>query len=168
MTALAGPLFIACIVLAAGGAAKAVRPLPTRRALYAMGWPSAGPLVRLLGIIELVAAVVAAVVGGLAPLLVGALYVGFAGFVVLAMRDGSVASCGCFGSADTPPSSTHVVLNLAAAAVAFASVGTDGLTTVLADQPGAGVPFAMFVAVGGYAAILAFTLLPSLQRRVHA
>lgn len=163
MTALAGPLFIACLVLATGGAAKAVRPLPTRRALYALGLPSAAPLVRALGVVEVVLAAVTIVVGGLTPVAVGAVYMAFAAFVAVARRNGSVGSCGCFGRSDTPPTQLHIGLNLGAAAAAFAATGTDGIAAVVSDQPALGLPFLTFVGVGTYAVLLAFVALPRLQ-----
>ena len=46
-------------------------------------------------------------------------YAAFTGFVLLARhRGGVLASCGCFGKTDTPPTSTHVVVTAALAGVA--------------------------------------------------
>ena len=47
-------------------------------------------------------------------LLVAASYAAFTAFVLLARsRGGVLASCGCFGRADTPPTTTHVVVTAA-------------------------------------------------------
>lgn len=56
---------------------------------------------------------------------VALLHAGFTAFVLLALRRGGVvASCGCFGTADTPPTRAHAgatgLLALAAAGVAIA------------------------------------------------
>jgi hypothetical protein len=71
------------------------------------------------------------VVGGWAlALLVAASYLGFALFVVSALRSGKpVGTCGCFGRADTPPRPKHVVINalLATGAAAAASSGAEPL-----------------------------------------
>lgn len=50
------------------------------------------------------------------------LYLGFAAFVVTAMRPGrAVASCGCSGQVDTPPTRLHVVVDLIFAGFAVAA-----------------------------------------------
>src|SRR5437868_3829483 len=80
--------------------------------------------VRLLALAETGIAVAAVAGGGrLAWSLVGLSYLGFAGFVVVAMaRGGPVSSCGCFGTPDTPATLGHVVVTVAASAVAWAAV----------------------------------------------
>ena len=164
MSALAGPLLIACSFLVLGGAAKAATPLPTRRALYALGVPSAGWLVRSMGATEVALGVATVVVGGVAlPAMVACAYLGFAGFVVFALRSGAVASCGCFGAAATPPSILHVVFNLAFAAVAFASIGVAGFRDTVAEQPAGGIPLIALAALGTYLAFVAFTVLPAVH-----
>ena len=74
-------------------------------------------------------------------------YVGFAGFVTLARaRGGPLASCGCFGTPDTPATRTHVIVTLAFAAsagVVAASGLSAWLSTLLAGQPWHGVPLAL-------------------------
>ena len=74
-----------------------------------------------------------------------------------------IASCGCFGKADTPPTRLHVAVNLGAvaAAVAVAVQPSAGLGVVLPRQPLAGVPFVLLVACG---VGLCFLLLSSLPR----
>ncbi len=72
-------------------------------------------------------------------------YVAFAGVVAVARwRGGPLATCGCFGRPDTPPTALHLVLNLvlaaAALAVAVDAPSTGTLAAQLAHQPWAGVP----------------------------
>ncbi len=95
--------------------------------------------------------------------LVAASYLAFAGFVLVALRTRApISSCGCFGKVDTPPSVVHVVIDLAAAAVAIgaAIVGDVALPDVLGDQPLLGLPFLLLVVIGSSLVFLAFTSLP--------
>jgi hypothetical protein len=108
------------ILLATAALAKGRAPVPTERALATLGWPSRPPLVRLLATLEIVVAI-GALTGPLAvfaPAL-AALYLGFAGFALAALAAQTpLSSCGCFGRADTPPTTGHVVWNTVVAAVA--------------------------------------------------
>lgn len=162
--ALAGPFAIAAALLALGGAAKAVQPSDTAHALRTLGIPGAPLLVRAGGVAELVIGV-GALVYGLRPfaVLVAVSYAGFAAFVALALRRGEpISSCGCFGKADTPPSLTHVIVNVAAALVAV-GVAVDpvgGIADIVGDQPLVGTPFLVLLAVGVYLTFLVLTLLP--------
>lgn len=164
MNALAGPFAVAAVLLALGGAAKALQPADTANALGSLGLPGSRTIVRAGGALELVIGVSALVYGLRAfALLMAVSYAAFAAFVVLALRRGTpISSCGCFGKADTPPSRVHVAVNLAAAivatAVAVAPVGS--ITDVLADQPLLGLPFLLLVAVGVYLTFLALTVVP--------
>ena len=67
---------------------------------------------RLLALGEAALGLAAVLVGGrLTALLVAGSYAAFTAFVLLARaRGGVLASCGCFGRADTPPTTTHVVV----------------------------------------------------------
>ena len=160
---------MAATLLALGGLAKVVRPVPTAGALRALDLP--GPLagVRALGLGEVCLGVAALVTG--APVLlalVAVAYLAFAGFVVAALRAGTdIQSCGCFGTIDTPPSVVHVVVNLvlAAAAAAGAVTGVGTLPSFLADQPAAGLPFLALVIVTVYLVYLALAVLPLARPR---
>ena len=163
MTALAGPFLIVCTILGLGGVAKLVAPLPARQALRALGIPAPIAAVRLLGLSEVALACAAFFSGGpILPMVVGMAYSAFAAFVVLMLRRDAETSCGCFGSAATPPSWLHVVVNLASAGVAFGAIGIDSLATIVGDQPAAGVPLLCLVAVGSYGLYLLLTALPVL------
>lgn len=167
MDGLVGPLFIAAALLVFAGVPKVIEPGDTTRAIRSAGLPANDSLVRMLALGEVAVGVAVIAVGGRVPAaLLGLLYAAFAAFIVVAMaRGGSVASCGCFGKADTPPTHAHLVLNISAAAVGVASAVTapGGLIDVLPGQPAAGVPFIGFVALGAWFAYLTLTLLPRLR-----
>jgi Methylamine utilisation protein MauE len=169
VSVLAGPFTIAVVLLAVGGALKAARPRDTAQALTAVGvqFPSFFPAraaVRVGGMVETVIGVGALLTGGpVLAALVAASYLAFAGFVLIALRTGApISSCGCFGKVDTPPSVVHVVIDLAAAAVAIgaAVVGDVALPDVLGDQPLLGIPFLLLIVIGSSLVFLAFTALP--------
>jgi hypothetical protein len=164
VNAAAGPFTIAALLLAAGGVAKAIAPRDTANALRALGLPGAPTIVRVGGVVEAALGVYAIVTADrVAAALVALSYVAFAGFVALALhRDAPIATCGCFGKADTPPSVVHLAVNLGAAAAALvvAIDPGDGIGDVIGDQPMAGVPFVFLVLTGAYVAFLSLTLLP--------
>ena len=175
MSLLAGPFAIACVLLAGAGALKAVRPADTANALRSVGAPIGRRarlvLVRAFGATEVVVGVVALVTGNAAAsALVAVSYAAFAGFVVVALRrDAPIASCGCFGKVDTPPSAVHVALDLlfTGVGVAAAITGDVALPDVLRDQPLAGVPYLVLLAIGVYLVFLAFTALPKTMAAVQ-
>jgi hypothetical protein len=173
MSALEGPFAATCVLLALAGFAKLLRPIPTAGALAAARWPSSVPLVRLLGVGEIALGLAAVgTANRLLAALVGVAYAAFAVFVAVALRTGSpVQSCGCFGETTTPPSTIHLLSNLAMAGVAAAvAIGhVPSLRTVLSDQPAAGVPFLLLVAVAVQLLLAVLTDLPRalLSVRVH-
>jgi hypothetical protein len=166
MTVLAGPFAIATVVLAIGGALKAMGPAETAYALRLLRLPSAPLLVRAGGVFEVVIAVGALVTGATVLAFVVALsYAAFAVVVMLALDAGTpISSCGCLGRIETPPSWVHVGIDLVAAGVAAAAaLAADAqiaLPDVLERQPLAGVPFLLLVGVGVALVFLAFTALP--------
>jgi hypothetical protein len=155
---------VAAALLAIAGGAKAIRPDDTVGALRAARLPSARWIVRAGAVAEGALGLYAIVAGDrLAAALVAGSYLAFASFVLVALRSGApIASCGCFGREDTPPSLVHVGMNvgLATAAGAVAVWPGVGIARVLENQPLAGVPYLLLVAVGVYAAFLALTVLP--------
>jgi hypothetical protein len=172
MTVTAGPFMIAAILVAAGGALKALRPRDTGNALRAVGVGVPDWVVRVGGAAEAVIGVYAIVAGDRwSAFLVAASYLAFTLFVLVALRRGTpIASCGCFGKIDTPPSVVHVVVDLAFAVAALVVVVDPGvgIADVIADQPLAGVPFAVLVAIGTSFAFLALTALPRTLATVSA
>jgi hypothetical protein len=169
---LLGGYLVACGLLCVAGVLKALRPHDTVRALglLAPRLP-AGPVLvgaRMVAAAEAVLGLAGLVSpGGLAGVLVGASYVVFAAVVVVARaRGGVLATCGCFGSPDTPPTLLHAAVDLALGASALAVVAAGearGVLTVLAHQPGAGIPLLALSALGGWAAFLAMVRLPRLE-----
>ena len=137
MSALEGPFAAACVLLAVAGVYKLTRPAPT--------------------------------VGALAAI-VAVAYASFALFVVIALlADTPIQSCGCFGETTTPPSIIHVLTNLAFVAVAAAVAigGLPSLADALADQPWAGVPFVLLVAVTVQLVYVLLTELPRALRSIE-
>lgn len=128
MGMLAAPFLAAAVLLVVAGGPKLLDPAGLRGALASVGGPRLRRLARPVAAVE-VAVGAAAVVRPDAPT-AGAVcvaYLSFTGFVLLALaRGGVLASCGCFGKVDTPPSRGHVVLTLVLAAAAL-GVMIDGL-----------------------------------------
>lgn len=129
-----------------------------------MGLPWRGPVVPLMAVAEVVTGAAVVVTGARPALVVLALwYAGFVGFVAVALRrEVPLASCGCLGREDTPPTAAHLLVNIVfAVAAAVAAVSPFGaVDAVLADQPGAGVPLLLWVAVGVYVTYLVLAVLP--------
>ena len=167
MDALAGPYLAATALLVVAGGAKLVDPLPLVRALRSVGLPAPQALVRAGAGLELLVGLTAAVSGARWPAVAVALsYTAFTAFVLVALRRGGVlASCGCFGKADTPPTGTHVAvtgaLALVAAAVATRPVGP--LTDLLGASPWNGLPLLLATAAVAATAYLVLALLPTLR-----
>lgn len=159
----AGPYLAAALLLVAAGLAKVRRPADTAIALRRAGLPVPDWVVRAGAGAEVASGCWAFTSGRLAAGVVALSYLGFAGFVALALRRGSpVSSCGCFGKADSPPTVSHAVLNLAAAATAgwAALHAHPGVVTVLRRQPLAGVPLVLLTGAGAYLAYLVMGALP--------
>lgn len=167
MDALAGPYLASALLLVIAGAAKVRDPLPLVRALRSARLPAPVGAVRLVAVAEVALGLAAALLGGrVTAVLVAASYTAFTGFVLLARsRGGVLASCGCFGRADTPPTTGHVVvtgaLALLAGAVAAAPLGT--LTEVLAAGPGAGLPLVLAAVTVAVLLHGVLALLPTLR-----
>ncbi|MFV0460846.1 MAG: MauE/DoxX family redox-associated membrane protein [Actinomycetales bacterium] len=172
MHPLAGVCWAALALLVVAGAPKVLDPLDTARALRLAGLRIPLVVVRIFGGVEAGLGVVALVTGNRALLAVAALsYLGFAVFIAHALRSGTpVASCGCFAKADTPPTRTHLVIDLLFALALGAAAVTGG--TGLLDSwnsAGAGVTVLTvgFAAMAAWFAYLAMAVLPtSLARPV--
>lgn len=167
MDALAGPYLASAALLVAAGGSKLADPLSLVRALRSARLPGSALTVRALAAGEVLLGVTAVVLGTRsAAVLVALSYAAFTGFVLLARtRGGVLASCGCFGKADTPPTTTHVAVTagLAAVAAAVAVRPLGALSGVLDGSPGAGVPLLLASAAVGSTAYLVLALLPGLQ-----
>jgi hypothetical protein len=99
--------------------------------------------------------------------LVAASYAGFAMVVAYARTTGGVlASCGCFGTPDTPATALHLVidLGLCGAASTVALVGPSRtLLELLAGQPAHGVPLVLAAGLCTYLTYLAVSTLADLR-----
>ncbi|HLH47091.1 MAG TPA: MauE/DoxX family redox-associated membrane protein [Acidimicrobiales bacterium] len=160
---LFAPYLAACALLAVAGVAKAARPADTARALAQSlpAWAVRPSRLAVRAGAGLEAALgVAALVWPARPLAaaVAASYLAFCAFVLVARaRGGALASCGCFGTPDTPPTLSHVAVDAVAAAAAatVAAAGRTGLLgPVLAHQHDHGWPLAVLAAVLAWLAYL--------------
>jgi hypothetical protein len=155
---------VAAALLVPAGVAKLARPAVARRAL---GFEHAGAdgAVRALGLGELLLAAWVLLVGGPSALTVlGLTYLAFAGVAERQRRRG--AGCGCFGADRAVTTTTHVVVDLVAAATAFAAVAattTEPLrTAIVGDGPVVATGIALSVAVAAATAQRLLTDLPDL------
>jgi hypothetical protein len=175
---LIGVFLVACGLLMAAGVAKAIRPDGTARALAAVfpvPMPTVRTAVRMGSLAEALLGAAALVVPRTASAaLVATSYAAFAVVVALARsKGGAIASCGCFGTPDTPATAVHIVVNIglavSASAVAMADpAGT--IVSILSREPLHGVPLVALSALCGWLAYLAISALASLQgaRRLTA
>ncbi|HWH27719.1 MAG TPA: MauE/DoxX family redox-associated membrane protein [Mycobacteriales bacterium] len=161
--ALTAPVLVAAALLVAAAPGKLRRPGDTVTALRAVGLPAARSGVRALAVGELGLAMAVLIVPSPVVLLaLAAAYAGFAVFVALALRAGTpLASCGCLGRPDTPPTRPHlvVVAALGAASLGAAVTGAASAPALLAE-PGAGLPLLLAAGVGGYLAWAVLAVLP--------
>jgi hypothetical protein len=177
--ALIGLYLIAAGLLCVAGVAKAWRPDDTALAMAALV-PGRPPL-RVMRSVVRVGALAEAALGATAILfprpvtaaLVALSYLTFCAVVAYARwRGGALATCGCFGRPDTPPTALHLVLDLtlaaAAAAVAVNTQPENTLGLQLSHQPWAGLPLLFVSAVGLWLTALALSALAALTaaRRV--
>ncbi len=155
---------MAAVLLGAAGASKAITPEPATAALARLHLYHRQWAVRLLGLVELVVAISAFVVGGIVP--ATALAVLYAGFTVVAaamVRSGSAEPCGCFGRIGMPASWRHVALSILAAAAGLvaASWPVEPVDKLLDTQQWLLAPFAVVVVGGAYGVFLWLARSPS-------
>ena len=158
------PFLAAAGLLVVTGAAKLRSPGGVAAALAGARLPSSRGLARALGAVEVgVGAAALVQPRPLAPA-VAVLYLLFAAFIVRALTSGlPVASCGCLGERETPPSAVHAALDLAAAgaAVLVAASSVPATADFLGGLPLNGVPLALLVAVCVLLAYAALAHLPA-------
>jgi hypothetical protein len=175
---LIGLYLVGCALLVAAGVAKLVRPDDTARAFSAVipiGLVRSRLVVRVGSLAEAVLGMTAFVAPrSLTGWLVALSFAAFAVFVAIARaQGGAIASCGCFGTPDTPATLVHVVINavLACAAAAVAlSRPTGTLAGILAAQPAHGIPLLAASALCAWLTYVAISLLAQLDaaRRLTA
>lgn len=166
MSALAGLLHLVALALVVSGAQKVIRPAPAAQAMVAAGlpvpWRHHAAAGAALGVGEAATGLaVFAVPHPATAAWLGVAYLALAGFVVLLRRRDGTAGCGCFGAASTPPTRVHVVLDVAAAAMAFGAALTEVPDVVELIDEGAAVavPYAVLVVLGAGLALAAPALL---------
>jgi hypothetical protein len=163
MQALTAPYLAAALLLLAAGLAKAIEPLSLVRALRAAGLTVRAPLlarwVRVLAGAEALLGLAGAVHPTRLPAIgVAVSYAGFTAFVLRALSAGSpLASCGCFGKVDTPPTPGHVVVT---AALALSSAGVATGSSARLD-----LPLVLVSAALAYVTYVALAALPLVSRR---
>lgn len=152
---------IALGLLGLAGVAKVLDPDPTDGALRAARLPSSRLFARLLGGLEIFAAVTALAVGGVSVYLAAFLYLGFTLFTLSGVLNRRpIQSCGCFGREDTPPSWLHVTYN-AGAVVATGWVAATGGSAIPWDNPLLElVIYLGFASLGVFASYLLLSVLP--------
>lgn len=166
-----GPFLAAAALLVLAGVPKVVDPSSLVRALRSVGLPSAAPLVRLLAAGEVVVGAAAlARPGRLTGVLVLLAYGAFTAFVALALRRGGVlASCGCFGRPDTPPTTSHLLVTALLAAsgavVAWGSAVAPSSPwwSQAARQPGVAAALVGLAALVAALAYLVIAVLPTVS-----
>ena len=168
---LIGLYFVACVLLIAAGLAKALHPGDTARALA--GLVPISPRLRAVAVrIGSVAEALLGTIALVAPRsatawLVAASYLGFAAVVILLRsRGGAIASCGCFGTPDTPATAVHAVIDvvLGVSAVWVAVDGPAGsLASLLSAQPLDGVPLVAASALCAWLTFLAISTLSQVE-----
>jgi hypothetical protein len=159
--ALGGAVLAAGALLCGGGVAKVARPDDTARAVRV-----SPALVRAGAAAEVVVGLGALTGWSVFVLALALSYLGLAAFVAVALARGwSLASCGCFGEPDSPPTVLHVLIDGAAALAALAAfvAGGAGPLRMIADQPGRGLVMAGLSLVIGGLAYLCLSRLPALR-----
>ncbi|MYH95351.1 MAG: hypothetical protein F4129_02465 [Acidimicrobiia bacterium] len=153
MEYVAAVYLIAAVLLGAAGAAKAVTPEPASAALARIQLYHRPWAVRLLGVVELVVAVSAFVLGGIGPATaLAALYAGFAVVAAAMVRSDSVEPCGCFGRIEMPATWRHVTVNVLAVVIGLlaASWPVTAVDQLFDGQKWLLAPFFVVVAGGTY------------------
>jgi len=147
-------LLTAAGLLAISGVAKLRKPAPAAAALAV---PE--QLVRAGAVVELGVAVLVIALPGPGAVVAAALYLCFAALVAFQLRARVTTSCGCLGSADTPPSRVHVVLDVALALVCGASA-FDTPRPLAALTHGAGAVVWIAAAAAAWMLVAGIELLP--------
>lgn len=159
-----GPFAIAALLLVVGGVLKALHPHDTALAVRRAGLPGSEGAVRWGGVAEGCVGVAALLTGSVTiALLVAVSYGAFCAFVAVALaRHLPIASCGCFGKPDAPPSWLHVGVTIGAsmAALAVAIDPTISPLEVVTRHFPESSAFVALVVVGVLASFAILTLLP--------
>jgi len=159
VSALSPGFVVVCALLVLAGFAKLRSPSAASDALSSVALPASRPLVRALGLAELViGAAAAARPSPVTAGLVAVSYASFCAFVLLARP----ADCGCFGAATVDSGPIHALLNGLACVVAAiaAVVPPPGIGSIVRHDPLIAGSLGLGTAAATFAAYLAFTALP--------
>ena len=168
---MTAPVLVGCLLLVVAGALKLRRPDSTVGALRSVGLPASATGARVLGAGEVALGTAAALAGHPVLLaLVAAAYTAFTAFVARALATGgSVASCGCVGRPDTPPTVAHLVvttgLAVTAAVAAVQAVTTDRGWVTAGGLSADTVVLLALTAVATWLTWLALAVLPQTRPR---
>lgn len=165
MEYVAAVYLMAAVLLGAAGASKAVAPEPASAALARLQLYHRPWAVRLLGLVELVVAASAFILGGIVPATaLAALYAGFAVVAAAMVRSGSEEPCGCFGRIEMPATRRHVIVNILAVVVGLAAASwpVEAIDKLFESQKWLLAPFAVVV-VGGAYGVFAWLSRPALR-----
>ena len=143
--------WVAALVLVVAGATKVADPDSTESTLRGIGFGVPKGTGRAVGVLEVVLGVAALLVTGdavarVVAVLVGLVYLAFAGVVLAAIR-GGLDDCGCLGVRSRAPSRGHAVLNAALGAVAIGAA-ISGPVDVAGGLASVSVPWAVVVGLG--------------------
>lgn len=153
MEYVAAVYLMAAVLLGAAGASKVVTPEPASAALARLQLYHRPWAVRALGLVELVVAVSAFILGGIVPATaLAAFYAAFAVVAAAMVRSGSAEPCGCFGRIEMPATRRHLIVNILAvvAGLAAASWRVEAIDKLFDSQKWLLAPFAVVVVGGAY------------------
>lgn len=156
------PVVAGAVLLLVAGAGKVRRPAATRGALRSVGVRASAGVVRALGAVEIALGLLVVIVGGAVPTAaLGIAYLGFTGFLILALRSGgAISSCGCLGRPDTPPTRTHAVVTAVVGVMAVVAAARGGVQPHRLAWTGSDVALVGFTALTAWLVYLAFAVLP--------
>lgn len=168
--ALAVPYTASAALLVLAGVPKVADPGNLVRAVRSVGMPFSRVAVRGFAVVEVVVGLAALVVPGPGTAaLLAIMYAGFTGFVAVALaRGGVLSSCGCFGKADTPPTTPHAAVTALAALVALAvalSVPAEPWSMLSSLSVGAVAGLVALSGLVGFLAWQVMAVLPSVDPR---
>ncbi len=152
MFATAAAIFSVLLIIT--GVAKVARPHDVERALTGLGLPRVPFAGTMIGLGE-IAIGASAFVFPAALVLQGAAYLVFAGWIFAALRaDVPLASCGCLGKDDTPPSWGHLILNVIGSGISLAAAWSGPVQWSLDLE---GIAMVSVVAVGVFLGYVVLT-----------
>lgn len=156
------------LLLVFAAVAKLAFPRPAADLLGILGLPARTWIARLVGCAELTLGLVALAVGGPFPAAAAAVVYSLFALVSLLAINRGLASCGCFGQVDSPPSRIHVIGNIFFAAVCAlvvrAGVSPRVWVGTATDQPAGVAALVLAVCVLAGLAFVSLTAVPEWLR----